>query len=235
MNLTQLHERLRLELLRRIDRGTLSVSLLARQSGYGQAHLSNFLHSRRQLSLEGMDRILTAQHLTVDELLPAGSGAALLREGNDGSVIPIVSHAAALFEPMIRPTAIQSLLRLPAGAALESVHARVSGARRGWQRFVAIRVPLADALAMEPLVLPDAIALIDRHYNSPLPYRPNRQNLYAVRQGSRLTLRYVEFFANRLILRPLNNAYPVDLIEVDHEESPNELLVGRVVLILNQL
>jgi len=42
MNFTQMHERLRLELLRRIQRGTLSVSLLARQTGFGQAHLSNF-------------------------------------------------------------------------------------------------------------------------------------------------------------------------------------------------
>ena len=63
MNFTQMHERLRLELLRRIQRGTLSVSLLARQTGFGQPHLSNFLHSRRQLSLEGMDRLLAAQHL----------------------------------------------------------------------------------------------------------------------------------------------------------------------------
>ena len=39
---------------------------------------------------------------------------------------------------------------------------------------------------MEPLVLPDAIALLDRHYNSLMPYRPNRPNLYAVRHGSHL-------------------------------------------------
>jgi hypothetical protein len=71
MNFTQMHERLRLELLRRIQRGTVSVSLLGRQTGFGQAHLSNFLHRRRQLSLEAMDRILTAQHLTVADLLPS--------------------------------------------------------------------------------------------------------------------------------------------------------------------
>ena len=80
MNFTQMHERLRLELLRRIQRGTLSVSLLARQTGFGQAHLSNFLHSRRQLSLEAMDRILAAQHLTVADLLPAARGRGLGRK-----------------------------------------------------------------------------------------------------------------------------------------------------------
>ena len=81
MNFTQMHERLRLELLRRIQRGTVSVSLLARQTGFGQAHLSNFLHSRRQLSLEAMDRILAAQHLTAADLLPAMHQAGALAGG----------------------------------------------------------------------------------------------------------------------------------------------------------
>src|SRR5579863_10212162 len=70
MNFLQMHERLRLELLRRIQRGTLSVSLLARQTGFGQSHISNFLRSRRQLSLEALDRVLIAQHMTAGDLLP---------------------------------------------------------------------------------------------------------------------------------------------------------------------
>ena len=59
-------------------------------------------------------------------------------------------------------------------------------------------------------MLPDAIALIDPHYNSLLPYRPNRPDLYAVRQGAHLTLRYVEFLSGRLVLRPYNIAFPVE-------------------------
>jgi hypothetical protein len=234
MNITQMQERLRLELLRRIQRGTLSVSLLARQTGFAQAHLSNFLHSRRQLSLEAIDRILAAQRLSAGDLLPAMQRANRWREGEDGGAIPVVSHAAALFEPQIRPGTIQALLHLPA-TALQSVRARASSTRRTWERFVAVRVPSSDALPMDPLVLPEAIALIDRHYNSLVPYRPNRQNLYAVRQGSHLVLRYVQFHSSRLILRPLNNAFPVHLIEVDPGEAPSELLVGRIALILNEL
>jgi len=233
MNFTQMHERLRLELLRRIQRGTLSVSLLARQTGYGQPHLSNFLHSRRQLSLEAIDRILAAQHLTAADLLPVLQlGGARQVDGED-SAVPMVSHHAALFEPNIRPTAIQSMLHLPAGS-LNQMRARVSISRRTWERFVAVRIPAADALPMEPLVLPEAIALVDRHYNSLMPYRPNRPNLYAVRYGSRLLLRYVDFVANRLVLRPYNLAHPVDLIEVEPGEPPSELLAGRVALILNE-
>jgi hypothetical protein len=233
MNFTQMHERLRLELLRRIQRGTLSVSLLARQTGFGQSHLSNFLHSRRQLSLEAIDRILATQHMSAADLLPLTGPAGTLPTDGEASSVPVVSHAAALFEPFIRPSAVQSMLQLPPGV-LESLRTRVSNARRAWQRFVAVRIPLADALPMEPLVLPDALTVIDRHYNSLMPYRPNRPNLYAVRHGSQLTLRYVDFVANRLVLRPHSIAYPVDLLEVEPGESPGDLIVGRAALILNE-
>ena len=230
MNFTQMHERLRLELLRRIERGTLSVSLLARQTAFGQPHLSNFLHHRRQLSLEAIDRVLAAQHMTAADLLPVLHQPGSLPTDGEEAAVPLVSHHAALFEPYIRPSAVQSMLSMPAGV-LQSIRARVTSPRRAWQRFVAVRVSAADALPMDPLVLPDATALLDRHYTSLAPYRPN---LYAVRHGSHLTLRYVDFAANRLVLRPHNIAFPVDLIEVDPDESPGDLLAGRVALIINE-
>jgi transcriptional regulator with XRE-family HTH domain len=233
MNFTQMHERLRLELLRRIQRGTVSVSLLARQTGFGQSHLSNFLHSRRQLSLEALDRILAAQHMAADDLLPTVYKQEELTAEGESSTVPVVSHASALFEPYIRPTAAQTFLHLPSGL-LQSIRARVNPARRSWQRFVAVRIPGADTLAMEPLLMPEAITLIDRHYNSLMPYRPNRPNLYAVRHGAHLTLRYVDFVANRLVLRPHNIAFPVDLIEVEPGQPPSELIAGRIALILNE-
>jgi len=234
MNFTQMHERLRLELLRRIQRGTLSVSLLSRQTGFAQAHLSNFLHSRRQLSLEAMDRILAAQHLTASDLVPPITRAERPPIEEERDSVPVVSHSVALFEPFIRPSAVQSILYLPAGA-LQSIRARASQTRRAWQRFVAVCIPPADALAMDPLVLPDAVVLLDRHYNSLLPYRPSRPNVYAVRHGAHLSLRYVDFILNRLVLRPYNIAFPVDLIEVAPGETPTDLIAGRVALILNEL
>jgi transcriptional regulator with XRE-family HTH domain len=233
MNFTQMHERLRLELVRRIQRGTVSVSLLARQTGFGQSHLSNFLHNRRQLSLEALDRILAAQHMGADDLLPATDQRESFSSDGEGSSVPVVSHAAALFEPFIRPSAAQSMLQMPAGL-LQNIRTRATNPRRAWQRFVAVRISAADALPMEPLVLPEALVLIDRHYNSLMPYRPNRPNLYAVRNGSHLLLRYVDFVANRLVLRPHNIAFPVDLIEIESGEPPSELIAGRVALILNE-
>jgi hypothetical protein len=233
MNFTQMHEHLRLELLRRIQRGTLSVSLLARQTGYGQSHLSNFLHSKRQLSLEAMDRILAAQHLSIAELLPALQRTSIWTEGETRDTVPVVSHATALFEPLVRRSAVQSVLHLPA-SVLASVRRRGTPSRRTWQRFVAVRIASPDASAMDPLVLPEAMLLIDRHYNSLFPYRAGRSNVYAVRCVSHLTVRYVDFLSGRLVLRPHNNTFPVELVEVDPGESPSDLLTGRVALILNQ-
>jgi hypothetical protein len=47
-------------------------------------------------------------------------------------------------------------------------------------------------------------------------------------------LRYVDFLSNRLVLRPHNIAFPVDLIEVDPGEAPSDLIMGRICLILNE-
>jgi hypothetical protein len=44
----------------------------------------------------------------------------------------------------------------------------------------------------------------------------------------------VDFVSNRLVLRPLNIAFPVDLIETDPGETVGDLLAGRVALILNE-
>jgi hypothetical protein len=234
MNFLQIHERLRLEMLRRIQRGTLSVSLLARQTGFGQPHLSNFLRGRRQLSLAGMDRILAAQRLGAGDLLPVLAHREPGPDAEEHGAVPLVTHAAALFERIIRPSAVQLTLHFPA-AALASLRSRATPSRRAWQRFVAVRIDAAEAQAMEPMVLPEAIALLDRHYNTVAPYRPNRPNVVAVRHGAHLKLRYVEIGLSRLVLRPHNRAFPVELIDTGQEDSPAELLVGRVALVLNEL
>jgi hypothetical protein len=234
MDLSQIHERLRLEMLRRIQRGTLSVSLLARQTGFGQPHVSNFLRGRRQLSLGGMDRILSAQRLTAADLLPVLARTEGAPDTEEDGAVPLVTDAAALFERNIRPSAVMQMLHFPA-ALLASIQPRATSARRAWQRFVAVRVDLADAPAMEPLLQLEAVAVLDRHYNSFVPYRADRPNIYAVRQDAHLKLRYVEFVLDRLVLRPHNNTFPVELIDAGDWESPRDLLTGRVALVVNGL
>ncbi len=232
MNFTQMHERLRLELLRRIQRGSLSVSLLARQTGFRQSHLSNFLHCRRQLSLEGLDRVLAAQHMGTADLLPANLPTGF-EAGAETAYVPVVSHATAMHEPIVRPSAVLSMLWVPA-ALLLAARSRASTHRRAWERFVAILVPAADAMAMDPIVQPDAIALLDRHYNSLTQYRPGRLNVYALRMDVRLKLGYADFSLTRLMLRPHNLAFPVELTDIAPGESPGDLIVGRVIQVLNE-
>jgi len=232
MNFTQMQERLRQELLRRIQRGTLSASLLSRQSGFALPHVSNFLHRKRQMSLEALDRVLQSQHLTVSDLLPSAAQFAVLGPMEEAA-IPVVSHATAIFEPYVRAGAVQSFVHPPAGL-LQSLKSRVSGSRRAWQRFVAVRVRAADVTAMEPLLLADSTVLLDRHYTSHVSYRANRPNLYAVRQGTFLSVRYVEFVAGLMILRPHNVSAPLEVANVEPGGTQNDLLAGRVALILNE-
>jgi len=234
MNFTQLHERLRVELLRRIQRGTLSVSLLARQTGFGTSHISGFLHKRKQLSLAALDRMLSAQHLAVSDLLPVTPGPRTRLHDEETTAVPVVSHGTALFEPNIRPSAVHWMLHLPS-AMIQEFRARTTAARRTtWERFVAVQTSSTDAEAMHPVIMPGALVVIDRHYNSLIRHDPDRPSLYAVRDGGHLTLRYCDFLSSRLVLRPLNKRSAVTLLEIEPGSSPGELLVGRIALIINQ-
>ena len=82
--------------------------------------------------------------------------------------------------------------------------------------------------------MPDALVLLDRHYTALMPYRPDRPNLYGVRSGTQLVLRYVDFTANRLVLRPYSIAFPVELAELDPGETPSDRIVGRVAVIVKE-
>ena len=216
MNFQNLHELLRLEVLRRVDRGMLTGTGLARQTGFKQGHISNFLRGKRSLSLEGLDRVLAAQELTVDELMPdgwmAGEGLEISAGAAPAAVpipiptrdaierIPVVSAAAAANEAVVRAGAVLETVPVAAGRMDDSRTARRlaepagSGSSRSgpmgrrpprWIRYSA-----------------GSIVVLDRHYVSPAPYRAQQRTLYAVRGGSGLTLRYVEFDSGVLLLRP---------------------------------
>src|SRR5437868_7770495 len=69
MKFRALQENLRKVIRERIDEGDLTGLKLAHQTGFQQAHISNFLNSKRSLSLEGMDKVLQVQKLSVLDLL----------------------------------------------------------------------------------------------------------------------------------------------------------------------
>src|SRR6266498_6035567 len=64
-----LQDNLRKVLWERIEAGELTGLRLAQQTGFKQAHISNFLNRKRGLSIEGMDKVLSVQHLSVLDLL----------------------------------------------------------------------------------------------------------------------------------------------------------------------
>lgn len=235
MNFQDLHELLRLELLKRIERGTLTGSQLARQTGFQQAHVSNYLNRKRSLSLEGLDRVLAAQQLAIEHILPLELAAATPTPVSDPSeIVPVVSASTAMHDPRITPSAIIETLQVSA-SRLRDHRARPSLRSTSWQRFVAIRVDAPQAAAMEPLLTPGATTVLDRHYNSLAPYRAQQPTLYAVRCGPSLLIRYVDLDDNCLILRPFSLRAPVQLIPLTADETPADYIVGRVCMIYAEL
>jgi transcriptional regulator with XRE-family HTH domain len=236
MNFQDLHELLRLELLRRIERGTLTGSRLAQQAGFQQAHISNFLNRKRALSLEGLDRVLAAQNLTIDQILPLdlNAVAAPIQSSDPIEIVPVVSPSAAMDEARIPQASIIETIQVSA-SRLHDNRARPSTRNAHWQRFLAIRADAQQSAAMDPLLAPGAIAVLDRHYNSLAPYRAHQPTLYAVRCGAALLLRFVDFDEGRLILRPYSRDFPVQLLPLGTHETPADYIVGRVCLVFAEL
>jgi hypothetical protein len=240
MNFQDLHELLRLELLRRIERGSLTGSRLAQQAGFQQAHVSNFLNRKRALSLEGLDRVLASQNLTIDQILPLDLAAAAPPQTGTSQtsepidIVPVVSASVAMDDARIAESAIIETVQVST-SRLHDNRARASTKRSHWQRFLAIRADAQQAAAMEPVLSPGAIAVLDRHYNSLAPYRAQQPTLYAVRCGASLLLRYIDFNEGRLILRPYSREFPVQLIPMGSHESPADYIVGRVCLVFSEM
>jgi transcriptional regulator with XRE-family HTH domain len=236
MTFSQLHERLRLEMWRRIQRGVVTGKLLAAQTGLRPSHISNFLHRKRKLSLAALDRLLAAQQITIQELAgfppegddqPDGNTADTLR-------IPLIVQTAAVALPLIPARSIQSYIALPS-AELDRFAPHYSTGRRSWERFIAVRVTGDQATAMEPLLQELSIVIVDRHHNSLVPFAPPHPNLYALRVGNRLLLRYVTFDSDRLLLRPHRLDFPLEAMEIPPNDLPSDLLIGRVCLCISEV
>ena len=238
MNAAQLHERLRLEIARRIDRGLITGSLLARQTGLQSSHISNFLHRKRKLSLVAIDRILAAQMLSVEDLMPnqLTLQAPLFDSPEEERFdsVPLVSQATAAHAPGVTARTTIEVIQLPAGI-LDQLRPRRAIVRRDWQRFLAVRISAAQALPMIPVLVPHTIVVLDRHYNSLVPYQPPNPSLYAVNISDSLSFRYVGFDADHLILRPHALDHPVELLRLDAGESPSNYIIGRACVSISEI
>lgn len=231
MRFRTLQEKLRRLIWARIESGQLTGLRLAHQAGFQQAHISNFLNGKRGLSLEGMDKVLSVLHVSVLDLLdPAeiNKRASIPPPSTDTfENVLLVDSSVAAAEPLITTENVKDILKFKK-SFLKRLRIDMQTDRNDWQRFVLVRVDARDGMSMYPRLLPGAVVLIDRHYNSLRPYHKNEQNMYAVKKDCGATVKYLELAGTNLILRPHNQAYPVDIIPVEQGRAYADYIVGRV-------
>src|SRR3954465_608862 len=105
MTFRQLQENLRQIMRQRVKGGHLTGLKLSQQTGFQQAHISNFLNSKRSLSLEGMDKVLSVQKFSVLDLLDPDeiSKRATILPPSEGEFenVVLVEGEVAAGEPLI--------------------------------------------------------------------------------------------------------------------------------------
>ena len=143
MKFKSLQENLRKALWERIDEGELTGLRLATQTGFRQAHISNFLNRKRSLSLEGMDRVLSVQHLSVLDLLdPAevNKRATIAPPSDDAfENIFVVEAGIAASQPLIMSMNVREIQKFKR-SFLRKLRPDMHGKRADWERFVAIKI-----------------------------------------------------------------------------------------------
>ena len=230
MKFKVLQENLRKTLWHRIEEEGLTGLRLAEQTGFKQAHISNFLNRKRGLSLEGMDKVLRVQHLSVLDLLDpeeVNKRASILPPSEDEfQNVLLVDGAIAAAEPLIMSMNVKEILKFKK-SFLQGLRAETESRRDDWERFVVLQVDARDGMSMYPRLLPGATVLIDRHYTPLKPYRKGETNMYAVNKDGASTIKYVELAGDNLVLRPHNQAYPVEIMPLEGDKKPSDYLVGR--------
>ena len=232
MKFATLQDNLRKVLWSRIDARQLTGLKLAHQIGVKQGHVSNFLNRKRGLSLRAMDRALAVQRLSVLDLLDPAEvnkrATVTPPSEEDYESVIVVKAGVAAREPLIEQQHMLDVLKFKK-AFLKRLRSLPLRGRREWQRFVLIKVDARDGMSMYPRLMPGATVLLDRHYNSLQPYRRGSdRNMYAVRTPGGCTVKYVEMSGSNMVLRPHNQEYPVEVVDLPGGALPEDMIVGRV-------
>ena len=226
-----LQDNLRKVLWDRVEAGELTGLRLAQQTGFKQAHISNFLNKKRGLSLEGMDKVLAVQHLSVLDLLDHAEvskrATILPPSGDEFDNVLLTDASTAATQPLINSMHVKDILKFKK-SFLRKFKAETEGDRSTWQRFVLIKADAREAMSMYPRLMPGATLLLDRYYNALTPYRKGEFNMYAVLKNDTCAVRYVEVAGNHLILRPHNQSAPIEVITMEEGKTAGDYLVGRV-------
>src|ERR1700732_2414072 len=136
-----LQDNLRKLLWERIEAGELTGLRLAQQTEFKQAHISNFLNRKRGLSLEGMDKVLAVQHLSVLDLLDPSevSKRASTRapSADEFENVLLTDASTAATQPLITSMHVKEILKFKK-AFLRKLKADTEGDSETWERFVLI-------------------------------------------------------------------------------------------------
>src|SRR5215469_13171738 len=132
-----LQDNLRKILWDRIEAGELTGLHLAQQTGFKQAHISNFLNRKRGLSIEGMDKVLQVQRLSVLDLLdPAevNKRASILPPSADEfENVVLTDPATAANEPLIASMHVKEIVKFKK-SFLHRIKPESRPDRSNWQR-----------------------------------------------------------------------------------------------------
>lgn len=230
MDFHGLQENLRQLLLRRVRAGQLSGLQLARQAGFQQPHISNFLHCKRGLSLEALDRVLYVQHISIFDLLDEkelNCRAQIVPPARDEfENVVLVEPGLNAILPRFTRDQVKDTFKV-SKSFLRQLRPATEGDRSRWQRFIFLRASACDGMSMYPRLLPGAFVLLDRHYNSLLPYRRNERNMYAVMHAGRSYLRYAALQNTCLMLYAENHSYSAHALPLAGK-PPSDYIVGRI-------
>ena len=229
MKLRDLQDRLRTHIRGRIGRGEFTGSSLSLQAGFQQGHLSNFLNSRRGLSLELMDRLLETLEIEILDLVDLGEIQRRAPQPAQAGLqsIAVVSAEDAVRLPRFTPEQVSGTVSFRK-TFLRKLQPNDVCNRGDWLRFVVIKLDLGTARAMFPRSAAGAALLIDRHYTSLQPYRQQQPNLYVVRLQSRSKVGFLSQAGDHLVLRSRNPTLPVELAPIDRVRGYSDCVVGRV-------
>lgn len=231
MNFTTLQDRLRRLLLARISAGEFTGMALAARVGFQQAHISNFLNQKRSLSLDAMDQVLASLHLSVLDLIDTTDidrrTTAAPQLDKQFEAVPLVDLTTASTAQIISSEKALDFLNFKRNF-LRRLRSDSNHLRKQCTRFVLIKADRDNASAMYPRLSHGATLLIDRHFNSLMPYRRTERNIYLVRKGSECLIRYAALHGNQLSLRPQIDSKPLVLIEVPIGARHPDCIVGRV-------
>jgi transcriptional regulator with XRE-family HTH domain len=234
MLVSDLHENIRQHVLAAVRSRAITGTALAERIGVQQAHISNFLLGRRGLSIDSMDAILNALGINVEQLVAVVDQTPVRDEPSSAlESIPLVRDQSAM-NPIFANDEVQGKTVFPK-ALLRRLKAVPPVTRKLWVRFITVKADKALSAPMSPRLESGSVLLIDRHYCSLDQQRKDEPNLYLIRKGEALMVRWVEMQGTQLCLRPERNDHPLDFIPIDRKNPIESCIVGRVAHIATDL